>query len=277
MNKLIAGFSLCLIFVAQAPLSAAVSASDLLANSPFVPEGWSPSGKNSKADSAQQYVFRGVYSIDGVFSISITNNTTGKSVWVEIGQTKDDIKAISYDATAKKATISIGSREMTLELAKAKSNAGTVGLAVNSQAGGAANKTQAALARKNNKRMMPPPPPEWVLKRSSKMREKAQSGGGVNSSSSSSSSSSDSTSTVTPTNPSSDTDTADTTETKTPTNTDDPDDDDTPIDAPPAPPDFVPSIPDSLKDLIDKGPPDFVPSIPDSLKDLIDKGTAPEE
>jgi len=111
---------------------AALSSTDLVANSPFVPTGWSPNSKTPAGTSGEQYVFRGVYSI-GEDTFVCISEASGKSTWLRVGEGSGAIRALAYDAASRKTTIQVGSREMTLAMPKPAENAAPVGVAVNSQ------------------------------------------------------------------------------------------------------------------------------------------------
>jgi hypothetical protein len=112
--------------------SAALSATDLVMNSPFVPTGWSPNAKTPAGTTGEQYVFRGVYSL-GEDTFICIGEASGKSSWVKVGDSSGAIRALAYDAATRKATIQAGSREMTLSMPKPAESAAPVGVAVNSQ------------------------------------------------------------------------------------------------------------------------------------------------
>ncbi len=111
---------------------AALSVTDLVANSPFVPTGWSPNSKTPANAGGEQYVFRGMYSL-GEDTFVCISEASGKSTWVRVGETSGAIRAVAYDTSSRKATIQVGSREMTLAMPKPAESASPVGLAVNSQ------------------------------------------------------------------------------------------------------------------------------------------------
>ncbi len=61
------------------------------------------------------------------------SEASGKSTWVKVGESSGAIRALAYDASSRKATIQVGSREMNLSMPKPADNAAPVGVAVNSQ------------------------------------------------------------------------------------------------------------------------------------------------
>jgi hypothetical protein len=226
-------------------LRADIDVSILLTDSPFVPENWSPNGKGA-VDASQQYIFKGVYSIGEDTFIDINDSRSDKSSWIKIGETKNGVKAVSYDSIARKATILASGRELTLEIPKPKGNVAPVGAAVNSLArnknGPPVNVTSHKASRE--RRMLPPPP--WANKNSasgsnSKSNRTAKNTKSSSSTTSTSSDTSSTTSTSSSTTP-------DNNETVTPTPETDP------VTTTPAnPPTYVPTIPDNIRELIESG------------------------
>jgi hypothetical protein len=243
--------SLCAFFPCKA---AALSVTDLVANSPFVPTGWSPNAKTPAGTGGEQYIFRGVYSLGEDTFLCISDTSSGKSSWVRLGETSGLIKALSYDSTSLKATILVGSREMTLSMPKPRDNASPVGVAVNSQ-------------ERDKKRVMPPmrpgarnlartraniPPPPWMDRGQTGTAGNRQTGRWNSSGTSSSSESGDSGNSGSGDTGSetggSTTNPGDTT--TDPVESTDPGDD---LGVPPSPPSGIPSIPDSIRQMIENG------------------------
>lgn len=104
---------------AQAPLCAAIDATDLLTNSPFVHARIVP-GQAGAGATGQQYVFRGVCKLGEDILVNVSDTVKKKTYWLKTGETQDDIKIVSYDAEAKKVSMLVGSRDYMLELAKPK-------------------------------------------------------------------------------------------------------------------------------------------------------------
>lgn len=229
------------------------SIANLLANSPFVPEGWTPGGAKGGAVSASgQYVFKGVYYLDGSYYVNIAEG--GKGRWIRVGDSLDGLKVLGYDETLRKVTISANGKELTLEIPKPAVNSNPVALAVNSNPRAqltptAAGDPRAASSRRTLRPM--PPPPAWAGSSASNritQNKFSGSGGGVTTDGGSSpggessggSSGGDSGGSSTPGNPDQG------------NNNPDPGNE-TPISTPPPPPNFVPSIPAELQKLIDSG------------------------
>ena len=260
MKHAIPVLSAVLVLSGATHAGAAMKASDLVANSPFVPVGWSPTAKPGSApQTGQQYVFKGVYSIGEDVFLCVNNSATEKSVWVKVGTTVGSIKAISYDPAARKATISVSSRELTLTMPKPKDGASPVGVAVNSQ--GRARPILQPTPRPGTRRLnrmmrngnVPPPP--WVDRSADIAGARsgprwngpgAENGGNTGGNTSNPGDSGGST--TNPTNP-----TTPTSPTTPDTPTENPGGNENNPSVPPAPPAFVPDIPDSIRDMINNG------------------------
>lgn len=110
--------SLGIALAAYSPLSSAIDATDLLANSPFVHAKIVPG--QGGAGTAQQYVFRGICKLGDEVLVNISDTVKKKTYWIKIGETAEDIKVISYDEETKKVSIIVGARDYVLELSKPK-------------------------------------------------------------------------------------------------------------------------------------------------------------
>jgi len=231
------------ILLAAIPLRAEIDASILLTDSPFVPVGWSPNGKGLM-DASQQYTFKGVYSIGEDTFISIANSSSGKSDWIEIGETKNGVKALSYDQDSRKATIVASGRELTLEIPKSKGNSAPVGAAVNSLARKKNAPVGDASPHKNprDRRMLATPP--WANKNGKASGTVAKANKTSKNQKSSSASSSDT---------SSDTGSSDTGSSDTGSGDTGSGDETTTPSIPAAPPSYVPTIPSDIKTMIESG------------------------
>lgn len=238
---------MCLLGLAPAALHADLTAATLLANSPFLHADWNPSqsGKEGGENtSTGQYAFRGVFSVSDNTIVNLSNNSSGKTYWLGVGKDKDGISVLSYDKDHRKVTISVGGRELTLDLEKPKSNTNTAGIAVNSLA----NKRlrQSPFNPNGNRRFngagpgdfrnIPPPPP-WLNK--IKKRQATTTGKSDHTTSSSGNTGEE-------TDPGNE-------ESPEPTTTDPSEETDPDTNAPPPPPSFVPQIPSSLQDMINSG------------------------
>jgi hypothetical protein len=231
--------ALIAILFAAIPLRAEIDASILLADSPFVPEGWSTGGKGGLSDASQQYVFKGVYSIGEDTFVSISDSRSDKSDWIRIGDTKNGIKALNYDSLARKATILASGRELTLEMPKPKGNPIPAGAVVNSLAKNRNVPPGDISGRRNprERRILSTPP--WAnngkaSRSSSKLKKTAQ-----NTKSSSSDNSSSGSSGSSDSSSSGGSDTGDeSSDTST---------------VPASPPSYVPTIPDNIKTMIESG------------------------
>jgi hypothetical protein len=102
----------------QTPMYAVIDASDLLANSPFVHAKIAPGTQGT--GETQPYIFRGVCKIGEDLLINISDTAKKKNYWIKIGDTEGDIKIVSYDGESRRVSILVGARDYTLDLAKPK-------------------------------------------------------------------------------------------------------------------------------------------------------------
>ena len=123
MNKRIL-LSLAIVSTACSQLGAAIDATDLLNNSPFV-RAKAPQGQAGGA-TGSQYVFRGICVIGGETMVNISDEAAKKTYWIKTNETAGDIKVVSYDEKDKKVSLLVGSRDYTLEMIKAKTQDTTV-------------------------------------------------------------------------------------------------------------------------------------------------------
>lgn len=242
------------------------SVGDLLSNSPFIPQGWTPGGMRKEAAQNSTYQFKGVYSIGSDTFINILSD--GKSRWIQIGSSKDGINANSYDRERNEVSITAGGKNHTLKIEKPAVTSKPVALAVNSAKNTPSAKTNNGIRPKSRRNMRPlPPPPGWEkfknsrTPRSTRTKVFSTSSGGGSSSSSSSSSNSDSSSSSGSSDNASSSDSGSNDSSSPgydPSSGDDDtgsggDDDTSSFSPPPPPPDFVPSIPAELQEMIDSG------------------------
>ncbi|MBN1403404.1 MAG: hypothetical protein JW942_02910 [Opitutales bacterium] len=233
MNNLSKILGISALLFCTAPALQADSVSDLLSNSPFVPQGWTPGGGKAGSTANGQYVFRGVYTLDGATFVNIYEGEKGR--WICVGESKDGISVSRYDEAAKKVTFTAAGREQTLEMPKPSTGSSPLGLAVNSDP--RLNRklpvvTTNTTSRRNLRPL--PPPPGWANIRNNRNAQRSLTNSGGSSGN-----------TVTdPSDPSDPSDPG----TEAPS-----DDTDTPSDAPPPPPSFIPSIPPELLEKINAG------------------------
>jgi|GEM_PF-5585462 len=241
----------------QTELPAADNISDLIKNSPFIPEGWTPNATQMRSGASvnQQYIFKGIYTIDEEIYVDIVEGSSGKGTWIRVGDTDGKIRVVSYDMVTNKVVIVADGRELSLEIPKPVANPSPVGLAVNSMARQQKIRANRPGNLPNTRRALRPlpPPPGWanIRKANAAARRNISIGGGSRSSSSGGTTTNDDsldTGSDTGSNTNNDTDTGS-------NPVDDPVEEtpETPIEAPPAPPNFIPSIPPELQHMINNG------------------------
>ena len=84
-------------------LSLPLTASNLVDNSPFIPEGFNASSSEKKTQSKQQNVatrnleFRGVYSLDGEYHFNIYNKKDQMGEWVRLNDPGAEYRVLRFD------------------------------------------------------------------------------------------------------------------------------------------------------------------------------------
>ncbi len=95
---------------------------DLVDNSPFIPDNFNARQKANKPQSNKpktsglEVEFRGVYSIDGEYHFSIYNKKDQKGEWVRLGETGATYEVTGYDEASNSIQLNIDGKnqEMTL-------------------------------------------------------------------------------------------------------------------------------------------------------------------
>lgn len=105
--------------------SQSLEASDLVDNSPFVPDDFSPdysrfinAPSNSNIGLTHILEFRGFYSFAGDYYFNIYNNAKQKSDWVRIGETESPYHVLRFERNRNLIYIKFNSRTEKLTLAR---------------------------------------------------------------------------------------------------------------------------------------------------------------
>ena len=105
--------------------SQSLKASDLIDNSPFVPDDFSPDYSrffnapgNSNTELAPNLEFRGFYSLAGEYYFNIYNNAKQKSDWVKIRESESPYQVLQFERNRNLIYIKFNSRTEKLTLVR---------------------------------------------------------------------------------------------------------------------------------------------------------------
>lgn len=105
--------SLALVVTTLAATAAGRAALPTLKESPFLP----PASSNiAPAAANATHQLSGVMATGKSMMINLTDTTTKRSVWIQVGDTVDGITAVSYDGSTESAVVKIGGESKTLSL-----------------------------------------------------------------------------------------------------------------------------------------------------------------
>lgn len=115
---------------------AAEGRESLADNSPFIPHGWQPDAETTQmrtpaASISAGLVFQGVYRIGGTWSCNLLDTSTGKSSWINTGQSISGAVVLQYDPALDTVYLLIDGRETGLRLKELPANTEAIAAASN--------------------------------------------------------------------------------------------------------------------------------------------------